>query len=245
MGIALAVAGFGVWALVAQQLTASSVSVVVYWSLGRWVPRLRFSRAHSRELLGFSVNVFVANMGGFLNRRADALLMGLFFGPAVVGIYRLADRLVDVLLELTMRPVGAVSLPHFSRLQADPEALRQGVRSMHAGCRARHGSRHAHPRGCGDYILAVFGPEWTVGGAALKLLAVVGIAKALVFFSGPLLLALGKPGFRAVMLWVRRGRERCNRSCSSPYRSRASRRATSCSAWRRPGRCSSCSSSFP
>jgi O-antigen/teichoic acid export membrane protein len=55
---------------------------------------------------------------------------------------------------------------------------------------------------CSDYVLAVFGPEWTVGDTALKLLAIVGIAKALVFFSGPLLFALGKPGFRAVMLWV-------------------------------------------
>ena len=202
VGIALAVDGFGVWALVAQQLTAAAVSLVLYWSLGRWVPRLRFSRAHSRELLGFSVNVFVANMGGFLNRRADALLMGLFFGPVVVGIYRLADRLVDVLLELTMRPVGAVSLPHFSRLQTDPEALRQGVRSCMRVAVLATVPAMLILAACSDYILAVFGPEWTVGGAALKLLAVVGIAKALVFFSGPLLFALGKPGFRAVMLWV-------------------------------------------
>ena len=125
----------------------SVVSLVLFWSLVRWVPRLRFSRAHSRELLGFSVNVFVANMGGFLNRRADALLMGLFFGPVVVGIYRLADRLVDVLLELTMRPVGAVSLPHFSRLQSRSGGSSPGRQVMHAGGRSRHGSRHAHPRG--------------------------------------------------------------------------------------------------
>ena len=128
--------------------------------------------------------------------------MGLFFGPAVVGIYRLADRLVDVLLELTMRPVGAVSLPHFSRLQTDPEALRQGVRSCMRVAVLATVPAMLILAACSDYMLAVFGPEWTVGGAALKLLAVVGIAKALVFFSGPLLFALGKPGFRAVMLWV-------------------------------------------
>ena len=137
-----------------------AVSLVLFWSLGRWVPRLRFSRAHSRELLGFSVHVFVANIGGFLNRRADALLMGLFFGPVVVGIYRLADRLVDVVLELTMRPVGAVSLPHFSRLQADPEALRQGVRSCMRVAVLATVPAMLVLAACGDYVLAVFGQEW-------------------------------------------------------------------------------------
>jgi O-antigen/teichoic acid export membrane protein len=204
-GIALALAGFGVWALVAQQLTAHVVSLVLFWALVRWAPRLRFSRAHSRDLLSFSVHVFVANIGGFLNRRADALLMGLFFGPVVVGIYRLADRLVDVVLELTMRPVGAISLPHFSRLQADPEALRQGVRSCMRVAVLATVPAMLVIAACSDYVLAVFGEEWEPGGVALKLLAIVGIAKALVFFSGPLLFALARPGFRALMLWVLAG----------------------------------------
>jgi PST family polysaccharide transporter len=202
VGIALALTGFGVWALVAQQLTASVVSLVLYWTLGRWVPRLRFSRTHARELLGFSVNVFIANIGGFLNRRADALLMGLFFGPVVVGIYRLADRLVDVTLELTMRPVGAVSLPHFSRLQTDPGALRRGVESCMRVAVLATVPAMLVLAACSDYVLAVFGEEWALGGDALKLLAIVGIAKAIVFFTGPLLFALARPGFRAIMLWA-------------------------------------------
>ena len=44
-----------------------------------------------------------------------------------VGLYRLADRVVDVVLDVTMRPVGLVSLPVLSRLQADPEKLREAV----------------------------------------------------------------------------------------------------------------------
>jgi PST family polysaccharide transporter len=205
VGIVLALTGFGVWALVAQQLVSNGVSAVLFWLLGRWVPRLRFSWTHSRELLGFSVHVFAANMGGFLNRRADALLMGLFFGPVVVGIYRLADRIVDVVLELTMRPVGAISLPHFSSLQTDREALRQGVRSCMRVAVLATVPAMLVLAACGDYVLAVFGEEWEMGGAALKLLAIVGIAKAVVFFTGPLLFALARPGFRAMMVWALAG----------------------------------------
>jgi hypothetical protein len=54
---------------------------------------------------------------------------------------------------------------------------------------------------CSQYILAVLGPEWSPGVTALKLLAVVGMVKALIVFTGPLLFALAKARFRAIMLW--------------------------------------------
>ena len=80
-GIPLALAGAGVWALVAQQLVLETTLLVMMWLLNPWRPGLRFSRPHARELIGFSVSVFAANLAGFVNRRADALLMGIFWGP--------------------------------------------------------------------------------------------------------------------------------------------------------------------
>ena len=47
-----------------------------------------FSAAHARELLRFSVNVLAANLAGFTGRRADALVLGIFYGPVAVGLYR-------------------------------------------------------------------------------------------------------------------------------------------------------------
>ncbi|MGH3131877.1 MAG: oligosaccharide flippase family protein, partial [Gaiellaceae bacterium] len=137
-----------------------------------------------------------------VTRRADALLMGLFFGPVAVGIYRLADRIVDVLLELTMRPVGLVSLPHFSRLQNDPEGLRESVAACLRATLLLTLPALLVLAASSDQVLAVIGEEWRPGADALKFLCVVGIAKALVFFTGPLLFAVARPLFRAVMLWM-------------------------------------------
>ena len=100
VGVCAALAGAGVWALVAQQLTFTAVSTLMFIALGRWYPHFRFSLQHARELFSFSASVFFANSAGFLSRRGDILFMGLFFGPAVVGIYRLCDRLVDTVLGL-------------------------------------------------------------------------------------------------------------------------------------------------
>ena len=201
VGVTLALWGAGVWSLVAQQITTALVALVLLWAVSDWRPGLHFSPSHARDLFGFTSGVFLANLGGFVNRRGDALLIGLFFTPTVVGIYRLADRFVDSILELTMRPVGLVSLPHMSALQRDRGALRDTVATF-----TRITMRTTLPAllvlaACSGYVLAVVGPEWEVGSDALKLLCIVGIVKGLVHFTGPLLFAVAKPFYRATMLW--------------------------------------------
>jgi O-antigen/teichoic acid export membrane protein len=205
LGLVLALNDAGVWALVAQQLGFAGTQLVLLWSMSAWRPGFHFSRGHARDLVGFSSGVFLANLGGFLNRRADALLMGIFFGPVAVGLYRLADRFVDNLLEVTMRPIGYVSLPFFSRLQNDRVALREAV----AGCVRTTLILTVPPMAvlaaCSGFLMAVMGPEWEPAADVLKLLALVGIGKAVVFFTGPLLFAVARPHLRAVMLWVLAG----------------------------------------
>lgn len=205
IGLTLALWGAGVWSLVAQQLAAGFTSLALLWAVSDWRPSLRFSRAHAHDLMGFTSGVFLANVGGFVNRRSDTLLMGLFFTPSVVGIYRLADRFVDSILELTMRPVGLISLPHLSLLQRDPEKLRQTVATF-----IRISLLATLPAllvfaSTSDYVLAMIGSEWRIGSDALRLLCVVGIVKGLVHFTGPLLFAAAKPFFRATMLWFLAG----------------------------------------
>jgi O-antigen/teichoic acid export membrane protein len=55
---------------------------------------------------------------------------------------------------------------------------------------------------CSDFLMALMGPEWEPAADVLKLLALVGIGKAVVFFTGPLLFAVARPHLRAVMLWA-------------------------------------------
>jgi teichuronic acid exporter len=202
VGVALALAGAGVWAFVCQQLVMDAIALVLMWFGVSWRPRARFSRPHARELLGFSTNVFVANLGGFVNRRADALLIGLFFGPTAVGLYRLADRIVDLVLEFTMRPVGVISLPHFSRLQNDPEGLRRTVETCLRATLVLSMPVLLVLAATSQYALALLGPEWVPADEALALLCIVGIVKGAVFFTGPLLFAVARPLLRAAMLWA-------------------------------------------
>jgi PST family polysaccharide transporter len=202
VGIVLALSGAGVWSLVAQQAVIESTALVLIWAMSVWRPHFRFSRRHARELLPFSSGVFLSNLGGFLSQRADALLMGIFFGPVVVGIYRLADRFVEVLLELTVRPLGDVSLTVLSRAQADRGALRSALQQCLRGVVLFTIPAALVLAACADELMRVIGPEWAIGADTLKLLAVAGIAKAIAFFTGPVLFAVARSHLRAAMQWV-------------------------------------------
>ncbi|MCC6222815.1 MAG: lipopolysaccharide biosynthesis protein [Thermoleophilia bacterium] len=201
-GIPLAVLGVGVWALVAQELATATVGLVLLWAVSGWVPSRRFSRRHARDLLGFSLHAFAGNLGSFVNRRSDALLIGLFLGPTVVGLYRLADRLIEGLVSIVTRPVQLVSLPHFSRLQQDRAALQDAVTSC-----VRLTALTTVPAMLGvvalsDYLTDALGSEWRQAADALKLLALVGIGKAIILFTGPLLYAVARPQIRTAMVWA-------------------------------------------
>jgi PST family polysaccharide transporter len=202
VGIVAALEGAGVWALVAQQLTTAIVSLMLLWVVSRWVPRLRFSVRHARELMSFSVQVFAGNLAKFVDQRSDAIMMGIFFGPVAVGVYRLADRLVDTFVRLSNRPVMTFALAHFSRLQDDPEGLRHAVRS----CMRLNALATVPFMLCliavADQVAGVLGPKWTAAPDALRLLAVVGIAKVFLDYAAALLFAIGKPHLRALFQWV-------------------------------------------
>ena len=86
----MAVSGFGVWALVGQQIVKDLSAVILLWNLSAWRPRFEFSWKHLRELMGFSTSNFISQLAIFFDAQAGAILMGTLFGPIPVGLARLA-----------------------------------------------------------------------------------------------------------------------------------------------------------
>lgn len=192
VGVVMALSGFGVWALVGQQFVTALVSGAMTWILARWVPAIEFSVKAVLEITRFSLAVFLGNIGTLVSNRVDVLIIGLFFGPLAVGLYRLAHRLVSVVSELTMRPFHMVTLPHLSQSMETMEHRREIV----AGC-VRASSAICIPAmgalaSIAAPLLTLLGPEWQPAIGALRVLCVFGIIKAITVFIGPGLIAAGR-----------------------------------------------------
>lgn len=202
VGITMAVCGYGVWALVGQNLCIAVVSLATLWASSPWRPSLRFSKAHAKELLPFSGVAFVDAMGSFLYRQSDALLMGFFFGPVAVGVYRLASRITNLVTDSLTRSINAVALPHFSRSQGEAEELSRRF----AGC-ARLSALMVFPAMAtvavlADVIMAVMGAKWAPAVWPLRVLCLVGMVQACAMLLGPLTYAMNRPSINMATVWA-------------------------------------------
>ena len=88
VGITMAVMGFGFWSLVARELVASSVRLLILWFSSDWRPQFRVSLRHLKDLLGFGLNMLGANVLSFANKQLDNFLVGYFLGVAALGYVR-------------------------------------------------------------------------------------------------------------------------------------------------------------
>jgi O-antigen/teichoic acid export membrane protein len=205
VGVAMAFAKAGPWALVGQQITKDVVSLVLLWRISPWRPRGAFSWSHLRELMGFSLSNFTAQLGIFVDTQAASILVGIFLGPIPVGLYRLADRIMNSVVVACTSSIQAVALPEFSRWQDNPVELHRSALLC-----IRLSSTVTLPAlacvaAVSDSLMATLGPQWIPAADVLKVLCALGMVIIFAYFTGPLLQALGRPHILAALEWARTG----------------------------------------
>jgi O-antigen/teichoic acid export membrane protein len=202
VGVVMALEGFGVWALVGQRLTQDVLAAVLLWISTRWRPGRGFCLHRLKEILRFSSAGFWGGIGTFAHDQADAFLMGIFFGPITIGLYRLAQRLMFLVHDVATNSLQVVSLSQFSRFQNEPSELRRSVSAF-----IRLSVTITLPAMAGlamtsELIMAVIGPAWAAASDPLKVWCLLGMTLAFVNFTGPLLTALSKPLLMSLLTWI-------------------------------------------
>jgi O-antigen/teichoic acid export membrane protein len=201
-GIIAAIAGWGVWALVTQQLVTTVTTVLVLWRVSHWRPRLRFSAGAAKELWHYSVRSSASSLGLFLGGRLDVILAGALFGPVLVGLYRMGQRLTSMVVDVTARSMQAVSLPGLSALQDDQPAFNARLLRMQRVTAALALPVLGIVAGVAPAIQHLLGEEWAGTAEAIRILVLSQSFAALTLLLGPALQARGKPGTLAVVLWI-------------------------------------------
>lgn len=203
VGVSMAYVGYGVWALVGQQIVRDSTALLLLWKQSHWRPAARFSWKSLRELLRFSGSNFLAQLGTFADLQSGAILLGALFGPVAVGLYRLAERLVSAVQAIATSSIQAVSLPEFSRVQDQPEELKKSVLTCVRMCAVATLPAMAGLLAVSSTLVAVLGDKWSPASDVLKILSVLGMVSVFTIFTGPLLQALSRPHHLAALEWTR------------------------------------------
>lgn len=197
VGIIMALNGYGVWSLVGQDLAGGFVRAIILWRASDWRPGFKVSTQHYKELVRFGAPIVGNNALTVLMKRSDDLLIGYFLGPTLLGFYTIGYQLLLIIIRLVTEVTNSVAFPAFSRLQAQPERMRQAFYKV-----TQYTSVFAFPVFIGLAVLApelvpaVFGEKWAPSIPVMQVLALIGILQSVLFFNGSVIKASGKPSWQ-------------------------------------------------
>lgn len=201
VGVSAALAGAGVWSLVAQALTMEVVGVVALWTASDWRPRARFSRERFKELFVFGANVVGFRVLRFANRRVDNLMIGTFLGATALGFYVVGYRLLNLIINMTTSVIGSVAFPVFSKIQENRGRVRSAYyRSIRLTALA------SFPAFAGVIAIApeatrlLFGNQWDASIPVMRVLALAGLVQSILFVDSTVIKSLGKPSWRVAIM---------------------------------------------
>ncbi|NQV02871.1 MAG: lipopolysaccharide biosynthesis protein [Bacteroidia bacterium] len=129
VGIVLALYGFGVWALVFQMLARRFVSVLTYWVVSPWWPKLQFNRKSLMELFPYGSRIMMSVVSDKIFSNLYLVVIGKLFNASALGFYATATKVQLLPVGLTYL-VQRVSFPVFSSIQNEGERLKSGYKKL-------------------------------------------------------------------------------------------------------------------
>jgi len=195
VAIGMALGHCGYWALVGMAVSGPAVNMILVWLAAAWVPGLPSRRTGVRAMMRFGGVVTLNNIIVYLAYNAEKVLLGRFWGAEVLGIYGRAYQLVTLPISLLNSSVSRVAFPVFSRVQNDPQRLRNYFLKLYSIVLSL---TIPVTLTCAlfadEMILVVLGPKWSSAAPIFRFLAPTVLALALINPLGWVLTSTGRVG---------------------------------------------------
>lgn len=120
--------GWGVWALMTQQLTVAVLTTIAFWWASPWKPRFVFSAASFREMFGFGSKLAVSGLLDTIYRHLRTFIIGKFYSAATLGYYTRGIHLTEMIPATVNSVLNNISYPILATIQDDNERLKGAYR---------------------------------------------------------------------------------------------------------------------
>jgi teichuronic acid exporter len=197
--LVLALAGFGVWALVLGLFAMHLFRAMGFNVIKAYRYKPAFSREGMRSMLAFGGYVSVTRFIWYLYSQSDILICGKIFGKDLLGLYSVAMQLVSIPMAKISPVLSQVGFSAFSRIQADLKGVQVNFLKV-----VRLISIIAFPAFWGLAIVApeaipwLLGAKWTEAVVPIQLLSIVMPIRFIATLYGPVLSGRGRPD---VQMW--------------------------------------------
>ena len=119
VGTGLALAGAGVWSILAGFYASHVVTIVFFWRASSWRPKFQYGRRELRDLLSFGSFHALSKILSSFARGIDVLLIGNRIDNAAAGFYSVGMRVASTAGGEVGNVLNNVMFSSFSRIQDD------------------------------------------------------------------------------------------------------------------------------
>jgi O-antigen/teichoic acid export membrane protein len=117
IGIFLAIKGYGVWALVIQQLLNQFLLSIIFLFILKWKPKLEFSFSRLKGLINFGYKMLFSALIDTLYIDLQALFIGKIYNPATLGFYNKGKQFPQLIAININSTIQSVLFPIYSANQ--------------------------------------------------------------------------------------------------------------------------------
>lgn len=117
VGIGLAYLGYGVWALVAQQVFNVAVDTFVLWVTVKWRPQKKFSIVRLKRLFTYGWKLLASSLLDTVYNNVRQLIIGKMYSSADLAYYNRGKQFPDLIINNINTSIDSVLLPTMSSEQ--------------------------------------------------------------------------------------------------------------------------------
>jgi O-antigen/teichoic acid export membrane protein len=199
LGAVMAIAGYGPWSLVVQQLARWTIQGIILWIASDWRPSFALSPAHLREMWAYGIRMCGLQLVDFLMPQGARLVIAAILGPTALGLYDVAARFCLFIEIILIHPLG-VLFPTVAKIQNSlPAIQRLNIEAMRTAAiitvPAFVGLACVAP----SLIPMLLGDAWADAVGTMQILCVATFFNLFIAIYAPTLLALGMPGWQFVV----------------------------------------------
>lgn len=128
VGVIMAVLGFGVWALIAQQIVNLSIDTCILWITVKWRPQWQFSFKRLKGLFSYGWKLLVSSLLDTGYRELQSLFIGRIYDSTNLAYYNQGQRIPNLVVSNVNTSIDSVLLPAMAETQDDPEHVKNMTR---------------------------------------------------------------------------------------------------------------------
>lgn len=218
VGIYLAVAGYGAWAIVWQTLTLNFTKSLVLWLTSGWTPLWRFSMQSLRSFFSVGSGMMFSSFLNVLFQNIYSFFIGNRAGLRQLGYYTQGDKWSKMGISSISQVLTSSFLPALSQVQDDPERYARVTSKMN-----RFTSYLLFPAMGFLTIMAepifhfLFGTKWDPSIILFQLLLLRGVFTVLTSLYNNYVIALARTRLVVAMETLRDGAALLFLLCALPF----------------------------